>query len=80
MASMFEKIPQKDRKKFVLSAFVYMPISFIISMFLAYIIWGILGFELKFWVAFFAVFVTAICFILSIYNYYKTLITPSNSN
>ena len=65
---MFEKIPQKDRKKFVLSAFVYMPISFIVSLFLTLIICNFLGYELTFGIALLVIVILAICFILSILN------------
>jgi membrane protein DedA with SNARE-associated domain len=77
MASMFDKIPQKDRKKFVLSAFVYMPISFIISLFFGYLIGKFVGYEFTAFKVLFVSITLSVCFFIAIFNYYKSLTSHS---
>lgn len=70
---MWEKIPKEHRRKFIISSFIFMPISFILGLSIAALLVKFIGFEIEFGGALFAILLAMMILIASLVAFYRKL-------
>ena len=72
---MFDKLPQEHRKQFIRQTFVYMPLSFLFGLTIAFFVLRFIGFEITLGKSIVVIILTGLTGVWSLRRYYRKLTT-----